>query len=317
MKKQPDNTTGKKVVLISPHGFCAGVERAVKIAEYILKTCSETVYCLREIVHNRQIVDDLSRRGMVFVKKITEVPRGATVLFSAHGVTPQIKETARKLKLKVIDATCPFVSKVHAEVRRYAAKGYTILLIGHRNHDEITGVAGEAPDSVQVIENKNEAEKVTVPDPGKVAVMTQTTLSVDETAHIIEVLRRRFPVLKTPRASDICYATQNRQMAVRSFTKKADVLIVLGAQNSSNSNRLVEVAKAEGCKALLVSDAEQLSTVPLEGVATVGLTAGASTPQYFVQDAIGHLAKRGFSRLEKLNAVEENVHFSMPAGMKT
>jgi 4-hydroxy-3-methylbut-2-en-1-yl diphosphate reductase len=317
MKKQPDNTVDRKVVLISPHGFCAGVERAVKIAEYMLRTCSGTVYCLKEIVHNRQIVDDLSRRGMVFVKKITEVPRGATVLFSAHGVTPEIRETAHKLELNVIDATCPFVSKVHTEVRRYAAEGYTVLLVGHKSHDEITGVAGEALDSVKVVENINEAKKVSVPDPLKVAVMTQTTLSVDETVHIIEILRRRFPALKTPRASDICYATQNRQMAVRSFAKQADVIIVLGAQNSSNSNRLVEVAKAEGCNAILVSDADHFKTIPLEGITTVGLTAGASTPQYFVQEAIDHLAKRGFSRLEKLNVVEENVHFSMPAGMKT
>ncbi|MDD4872697.1 MAG: 4-hydroxy-3-methylbut-2-enyl diphosphate reductase [Kiritimatiellae bacterium] len=316
MKKQPENTVDGKVVLVSPHGFCAGVERAVKIAEYMLKTCSGTVYCLKEIVHNRQIVDELSRRGMVFVKKITEVPRGATVLFSAHGVTPEVKNTARRLELNVVDATCPFVSKVHEEVSRYAAGGYTILLIGHKNHDEITGVAGEAPDSVKVIENENEAEKVNVPDPVKVAVMTQTTLSVDETAHIIEILRRRFPALRTPHASDICYATQNRQMAVRSFAKQADIFVILGARNSSNSNRLVEVARSEGCNAFLVSDIDQFDEIPLENVKTIGLTAGASTPQYFVQEAVDNLAKRGFTHLEKLNVVEENVHFSMPAGMK-
>jgi len=316
MKKQPDKDAAGKVVLVSPHGFCAGVERAVKIAEHMLKDCPGTVYCLRQIVHNKQIIDDLSGRGMVFVRDINDIPRGATTLFSAHGVSPEVREIARRLELRVVDASCPFVSKVHSEVRRYASEGYTILLVGHKNHDEIIGVAGEAPASVKVIENADEAERVSVPDPAKVAVMTQTTLSVDEAAHIIEVLRRRFHSLKTPAESDICYATQNRQMAVRSYAGHADIFIVLGAENSSNSNRLVEVAKAGGCKAFLVSEIAQIYDIPLEGVKVVGLTAGASTPQYFVMEAAACLEERGFGRREKLDVIEENVHFSMPAGMK-
>jgi len=309
------NTSGR-IVLVSPHGFCAGVERAVRIADNILMTSSATVYCLKEIVHNRQIADDLSRRGMVFVESINEVPKGAPVLFGAHGVPPEVREAAKQLELKVVDATCPFVSKVHDEVRRYGKEGCTILLIGHKNHDEIIGVAGEAPDRVIVIENDSEAGSVTVPDPAKVAVMTQTTLSVDETARTIEVLKRRFPMLRMPRESDICYATQNRQLAVRSFALKADLFIVLGARNSSNSNRLVEVAEASGCKAFLVSDIDQISGIPLDHVKTIGLTAGASTPQTFVKEAVDCLGARGFTDLEELTVAEEDVHFSMPTGLR-
>jgi len=313
--KNTDSTSGR-IVLVSPHGFCAGVERAVKTAEHILKTSPATVYCLKEIVHNRQIVDSLSKRGMVFVKDIKEVPRGATVLFGAHGVSPEVRKSARQLELNIVDVTCPFVNKVHGEVRRYGAKGCTVLLIGHKNHDEIIGVAGEAPEQVVVVENDIEAGHVGVPDPAKVAVMTQTTLSVDETARTLEVLKGRFPMLKMPRGSDICYATQNRQVAVRSFAEEADIFIVLGARNSSNSNRLVEVAESSGCRAFLVSDVEQTAGISLHGVRTIGLTAGASTPQDFVKEAVDRLGKRGFPRLEELTVMEEDVHFSMPEGLK-
>lgn len=316
MKKQPRKNIAGKVVLVSPHGFCAGVERAVKIAEHMLRDSQDTVYCLKQIVHNRQIVEDLSARGMVFVKSINDIPRGSTTLFSAHGVSPEVRETAVRCNLKVVDATCPFVNKVHSEVRRYAAEGYTILLIGHKNHDEIIGVAGEAPASVKVVENAGEAAKINVPDPLKVAVMTQTTLSVDETSHIIDILRRRFPSLKTPSGSDICYATQNRQMAVRSFAKQADVFIVLGAENSSNSNRLVEVAKAGGCKAFLVSEIAQIKDIPLDGVKIVGLTAGASTPQGFITEAVDCLVRMGYSQFERRAVIKEDIHFSLPAGIK-
>lgn len=315
MNEQNDNPVARRVVLVSPHGFCAGVERAVKIAEHMLKTSRSTVYCLKEIVHNKQIVADLTKRGMVFVKEIGEVPRGATVLLSAHGVAPDVRAVARRLELNVVDASCPFVTKVHTEVRRYAAAGYTVLLIGHKQHDEIIGVAGEAPASVIVVESEGEAELVSVPDPSKVAVMTQTTLSVDEVAGVIRILRRRFPLLETPRESDICYATQNRQMSVRSFSGQADIFIVLGARNSSNSNRLVEVARAGGCRAFLVSEISQLAEIPLEDVLTIGMTAGASTPQYFVKEAVARLGERGFHNVEEMVFTEEDVHFSMPAGL--
>lgn len=315
MKKQPAGDIAGKVIIASPHGFCAGVERAVRIAECMLKGAAGPVYCLREIVHNRQVVDNLSAHGIIFVRNINDVPEGAAVLFSAHGVAPEVRETAGKRKLKIVDATCPFVEKVHSGVRRYAAEGYTILLIGHRNHDEIIGVAGEAPDSVVIIEDKNGAEKIDVRDPAKVVVMTQTTLSVDETTQITDMLRRRFPRLKTPPGSDICYATQNRQMAVRSVAKKADAFVVLGAKNSSNSNRLVEVSREAGCRAFLVNEIRQLQEIPLDGVKVIGLTAGASTPEYFVREAITCLAKLGFTDIEECRVVDENVHFAMPAGM--
>ena len=302
----------KHIVLITPHGFCAGVERAVELAEGMLRTYSHPVYCLKQIVHNRQIIDDLSARGMVFVQDIQEVPQGGTVLFSAHGIPPATREVAKSRGLRIVDATCPFVSKVHHEVRQYAAKGYTILLIGHHSHDEIIGVAGEAPERVVVIASEQEARAVVVPDPGKVAVLTQTTLSLDEVAQVMKILHDRFPVLKTPPESDICYATRNRQQAVRLFAREAEAIIVLGAENSSNSNRLVEVARAEGCYAALASSVEMLDAIPLETVNLLGITAGASTPEYFVQQAIAHLQARGFSIISEKVLIEENIHFPLP-----
>lgn len=300
------------LILISPHGFCAGVERAVQIAEAMLRKYPKPVYCLKQIVHNRQIIDDLTAKGMVFVQDIRTLPRGATVLFSAHGVPPDIRDAARSQGLNAVDATCPFVTKVHNEVKRFAAQGYSILLIGHKKHDEIVGVAGEAPDRVTVITTPGEAGTVSVPDPGKVAVLTQTTLSMDEVAPVMEILRKRFPHLKTPHESDICYATRNRQQAVRLFARQADAVIVLGAENSSNSNRLVEVARAEGCPAYLASTLEQLDAIALDSVSRLGITAGASTPESFVRDAIAHLEKRGFTTIEEQTLVKENIHFSLP-----
>jgi 4-hydroxy-3-methylbut-2-enyl diphosphate reductase len=249
---------------------------------------------------------------MVFVQDIHEIPRGATVLFSAHGIAPAIRETARELGLNTVDATCPFVTKVHQEVKRFAAQGYSILLIGHHQHDEIIGVAGEAPDHVTVIATVADARAVKISDPKKVAVLTQTTLSMDEVAQVMDILKKRFPALKTPPESDICYATRNRQQAVRLFARQADQIIVLGAENSSNSNRLVEVAQAEGCPAILVSTLEQLDTLPLATINRLGITAGASTPEPFVTAAIANLAKKGFSCLEKLTLIEENIHFPLP-----
>lgn len=306
------NSVDKKLILISPHGFCAGVERAVQIAEEMLRKYPKPVYCLKQIVHNRQIIDSLTARGMVFVQSISEIPRGATVLFSAHGIPPSIRQEAHALGLVAVDATCPFVTKVHQEVKRFAAQGYSILLIGHHKHDEIIGVAGEAPGQVTVIATEEDARTVQVPDAGKVAVLTQTTLSVDEVAHVMEILRARFPTLKTPPESDICYATRNRQQAVRLFARLADAVIVLGAENSSNSNRLVEVAKAEGCSAYLASTLETLDAIPLASVKRLGITAGASTPESFVRAAIAHLGKKGFAVMEEMCLIKEDIHFSLP-----
>jgi 4-hydroxy-3-methylbut-2-enyl diphosphate reductase len=304
------------LILISPHGFCAGVERAVQMAEAMLRKFPKPVYCLKQIVHNRQIIEDLQSKGMVFVQEIREVPRGATVLFSAHGVPPAIREAARELGLKTVDATCPFVTKVHQEVKRFAAQGYSILLIGHHQHDEIIGVASEAPDHVTVIATREDARSVQVRDPGKVAVLTQTTLSMDEVAHVMEVLRERFPHLKTPPESDICYATKNRQQAIRMFARQADAVIVLGAENSSNSNRLVEVARAEGCSAYLASTLEKLDAIPLNNVNRLGITAGASTPESFVRSAIAHLEKKGFSSFQERTLIKEDIHFSIPRDLQ-
>jgi 4-hydroxy-3-methylbut-2-enyl diphosphate reductase len=302
----------RTLVIISPHGFCAGVDRAVEIAETVLRTYPTPVYCLKQIVHNRQVIEGLTAKGMRFVNAITEVPRGATVLFSAHGVAPAVREQAARLGLKVVDATCPFVTKVHTEVKRYAGQSYTILLIGDHRHDEIIGVAGEAPDHVTVIGNEEEARAVTVPDPGRVAVLTQTTLSLDEVTRVLEILRKRFPDLRTPPNDDICYATRNRQQAVRLFAARADAFIVLGAENSSNSNRLVEVATTAGCKAYLVSDLEQLPRLPLDRIRTLGLTAGASTPEYFVCEAIERLKTLGFGAVEELSVIKEDIRFTLP-----
>ncbi len=304
------------LILISPHGFCAGVERAVQMAEAMLRKFPKPVYCLKQIVHNRQIIEDLQSKGMVFVQDIREIPRGATVLFSAHGIPPAIREAARELGLKTVDATCPFVTKVHQEVKRFAAQGYSILLIGHHQHDEIIGVAGEAPGQITVISTAEDARSVHVPDPGKVAVLTQTTLSMDEVAHVMELLRERFPHLKTPPESDICYATRNRQQAVRLFARQADAVVVLGAENSSNSNRLVEVARAEGCSAYLASTLEKLDAIPLNGVSRLGITAGASTPEYFVRAAISHLEQKGFTSREELTLVKEDIHFQLPGDLQ-
>ena len=306
----------KTILLVSPHGFCAGVERAVAMAEALLERRTGPIYCLRQIVHNTQIIGDLSGRGMVFVNDIREIPRGATVLFSAHGVAPEVRGRAEAMGLNVVDATCPFVTKVHLEVKRFAAKGYSVLLVGHRSHDEIIGVAGEAPDRVTVVENEDEASRVEVPDPSKVAVMTQTTISLEDAAHVLSVLRKRFPDLRTPPQSDICYATRNRQQAVREVAPRAGAFIVLGARNSSNSNRLVEMAKANGCPAYLVSAAVELDSLPLDAVQALGLTAGASTPEYVVHEAIERLKTRGFTRVEEIAVVKEDLHFSLPSGLK-
>lgn len=302
----------KKIILVNPHGVCAGVARALEIAQTVLATYPKPVYCLKELVHNRQIIEALARQGLVFVHDLKKVPPKAAILFSAHGVPPATRAAAAARGLNIIDATCPFVAKVHAAGRRYAARDYTILLIGYRRHDELIGVAGEAPDRVTVIETEADARSVRIADPAKVAVMMQTTLNSEQADSILAILRARFPGLQTPPASNICYATRNRQQAVRVLARATKAVIVVGSENSSNSNRLVEVARAEGVPAYLVSAQEQIADLPLGKVTAVGLTAGASTPEHLVRETIDQLRQRGFEHLEELTVVREDIHFARP-----
>ena len=300
----------RRVILAVPHGFCAGVERAVDMAERVLREHPRPVYCLKQIVHNAHVIADLAARSMVFVSRVEDIPEGATALFSAHGVAPGVRQGALDRRIHLIDATCPFVLKVHSEVRRFAQKGFTIILIGNRNHDEIIGVAGEAPDRVAVVENEDDARAVAVPDPSRVTLLSQTTWSPEETRPILRVLRERFPLLQAPLQGDICYATRNRQTAVRELARRADVILVLGARNSSNSNRLVSVAAAAGRAAFLISNLPELDAVPLGQAAVVGLTAGASTPESLVREAIGRLKQLGFHDFEEMVVVRENLHLT-------
>jgi 4-hydroxy-3-methylbut-2-enyl diphosphate reductase len=306
----------KRIVVAVPHGFCAGVRHAVDIAETALRVFGPPIYCLNELVHNRQVVDGLAARGMRFVTDIRDVPRGARVLLSAHGVAPEVKRLAAERGLDVLDATCPFVNKVHAEVRRYAREGRTILLIGHAAHDEIVGVRGEAPERVVVIESAGQARSAAVPDPARVAAVTQTTLSVDETARTLLILRERFPALRTPRESDVCFATQNRQKAALRLAEVADLILVLGSESSSNTRRLLEVARSGGRPAFLVSSMASLDAVRLDGVETVGLTAGASTPEPFVREVLERLRAAGFGGVEELKVADETIHFPLPARLR-
>lgn len=306
----------RTIILVSPHGFCAGVERAVHIAETILARAPAPVYCLKEIVHNQQVIETLRDKGMVFVQTLDDIPPGSHVLFSAHGVPPDTWARAKQLRLIVTDATCPFVTKVHNEARRYAAHGCAVLLIGHRKHDEVIGVAGEAPGHVTIVETPAEARAVAVADPAAVAVLTQTTLSPDEVTPVMAALRERFHSLRTPATDDICYATRNRQQAVRETAPLVDAFVVLGSENSSNSNRLVEVARAAGCPAAyLAGTLEKLASIPLATVATLGLTAGASTPEHMVKAAIRQLQKLGFEAVEERTIIREEMHFSMPKSL--
>ena len=306
----------RTVILASPRGFCAGVRHAVDLAQAVLARRPHPVYGLKEIVHNRQVVNDLCRQGLRFVQDIADVPHGHTVLFSAHGVPPAVRETAVARGLEVIDATCPFVMKVHLEVRRFAQKGYTIALIGHRRHDEVIGVAGEAPDRVVVLETAEEAAAFLPPDPERVAVVTQTTLSQEEADRVLTILKHRFPRLETPVKKDICYATTNRQEAVKTLARQAGLILVLGAENSSNSRRLAEVAVAEGAEAHLVSRLDDLAGIPLGARETIGITAGASTPESFIRDILDLLGRQGFTRVQELEVVHEAIHFALPPHLR-
>ncbi len=302
-----------RVVLAQPRGFCAGVERAIEIVERALKKYGPPIYVRHEIVHNRHVVEDLRTRGAVFVDELDEVPPGARTIFSAHGVAKQIEKLAAARDLPVIDATCPLVAKVHNEGRRYASQGREIVLVGHAGHAEVEGTIGQVPGKVHLVQTVDDVGRLEVADPHKLAYITQTTLSVDDTRHIIAALKARFPGIVGPDVRDICYATQNRQQAVRELARAVDVILVVGSRNSSNSNRLREIGQELGRPAYLIDDAEALQAAWFEGVASVGLTAGASAPETLVQGVIAGLRRFGEIEVSTLTGVEENVRFRFPA----
>ncbi|MGB8403471.1 MAG: 4-hydroxy-3-methylbut-2-enyl diphosphate reductase [Mycobacterium sp.] len=305
--------TGKRVLLAEPRGYCAGVDRAVETVERALEKHGAPVYVRHEIVHNRYVVETLAKAGAVFVEQTDEVPEGAIVVFSAHGVAPTVHVEAAARNLKTIDATCPLVTKVHNEAKRFARDDYDILLVGHTGHEEVVGTAGEAPDHVQVVDNPDAVDKVTVRDPNKVIWLSQTTLSVDETMETVRRLREKFPTLQDPPSDDICYATQNRQVAVKAMAPECELVIVVGSKNSSNSVRLVEVALNAGSHAAhLVDYAEDIDPAWLEGVTTVGVTSGASVPEVLVRGVLERLADFGYGTVQPVTTANETLVFALP-----
>jgi 4-hydroxy-3-methylbut-2-enyl diphosphate reductase len=309
-------TVVKRVLLASPRGYCAGVERAVETVELALKHSQRPIYVRKQIVHNAHVVRDLEERGAVFVESEDEAPVGATIVFSAHGVAPSVHANAAARGLRTIDATCPLVTKVHVQARRYAADGYTIVLIGHAGHEEVVGTMGEAPESIVLVESVADAEALELPADAKVAYITQTTLSVDETSEIIAVLRRRFPEIYAPKKEDICYATSNRQWAVKEMLAEVELLLVIGSRNSSNSNRLVEVARAGGVPAYLIDDESDIDEAWLDGVETVGVTSGASAPEKLVSSVCDWFRARGIAEIEPFRMVDEDVTFKLPVELR-
>jgi 4-hydroxy-3-methylbut-2-enyl diphosphate reductase len=305
-----------RVLLASPRGYCAGVERAVETVERALEHYGAPVYVRKQIVHNIHVVRDLETRGAIFVDEETEVPPGATVVYSAHGVAPTVHTNSARLDHHVIDATCPLVTKVHVQARRYADDGYTVVLIGHAGHEEVIGTMGEAPEATVLVQDVAEAESLDLPPDAKVAYITQTTLSVDETAEIISVLRRRFPRIHAPKKEDICYATSNRQWAVKEMLAEIDVLLVIGSRNSSNSNRLVEVARAAGVPSHLIDDETEIDEAWVGGVETVGVTSGASAPERLVERVCDWFRARGVERIEPYRLVDEDVVFRLPVELR-
>lgn len=302
----------KKAILLRPRGFCAGVVRAIDVVKIALELYGAPIYVRKEIVHNRHVVDELRSQGAIFVHELNEVPDGARAIFSAHGVSPAVRAEARRRHLQVVDATCPLVTKVHFEAVRFAREGYTILLIGHRDHEEMEGTFGEAPENTIIVETEAEAEAVAVPDPEKVCYLTQTTLSLDETRSIVEILERRFPKIAGPKSQDICYATENRQMAVKAVAPLCQLLLVVGSQNSSNSKRLVEVCQKSGVPAHLIDDRGFIREEWFAGVDTVSVTAGASAPENLVLDVLEALRERGYTAVEEMDIVDEDVRFNLP-----
>ncbi|MGN6378104.1 MAG: 4-hydroxy-3-methylbut-2-enyl diphosphate reductase [Gaiellales bacterium] len=305
-----------KLVLASPRGYCAGVDRAVDTVERALEHFGAPVYVRKEIVHNRHVVSELADRGAVFVDSEQDVPVGAVVVLSAHGVAPEVYRRSRERQLRVLDATCPLVTKVHAEARRYAAQGYTIVLIGHEGHEEVVGTMGEAPEAIRLIGSVEEIDRLDVPNPERVAYITQTTLSVDETLEVIDALRQRFPAIVGPKRDDICYATQNRQNAVKELAREVDLVLVIGSRNSSNSNRLVDVTREMGVPAHLIDDEHGIDPSWLEGVSTVGITSGASAPESLVTSVVEHFKALGVRQVESHELVDEDVHFNLPAQLR-
>ncbi len=315
----PQHTTetldgaAKKIILLRPRGFCAGVVRAIDVVKIILDLYGPPVYVRKEIVHNRHVVDELRRAGAIFVEELEEVPEGARVIFSAHGVSPAVRAEAKARNLRVMDAKCPLVTKVHLECVKFARQQYTIILIGHAGHDEVIGTLGEAPESTVLVSTVEDVDRLEVPNPDKMAYLTQTTLSLDETKDIIARLRERFPAIQGPKSQDICYATENRQLGVKAVVPLCDMLLVVGSQNSSNSRRLVEVCEKEGVPAYLVDDAGEMKPEWLKGVRTVAVTAGASAPEVLVEDLIWTLKSQfGFGSLEEMELKQEDVRFQLP-----
>ncbi len=302
----------EEIVLAGPRGFCAGVERAIDIVELALQVCPPPVYVRKEIVHNRHVVEALRAKGAIFVDELDELPDDATVIFSAHGISPAVRDEAKRRGLRVIDATCPLVTKVHLEAIRYAREGYSIILVGHEDHDEVIGTMGEAPDRIHLISHPDEVDQLNLPDPDKVAYLTQTTLSVDDAREVIEALRRRFPKITGPSRDDICYATQNRQAAVKAVAEAVDVVLVIGAANSSNANRLREVSEMTGSRAHLINDVRDIKPEWLDGATRVGITAGASTPEFLVHETVEALRRVDAVKVREVHVVDEDVRFGLP-----
>jgi 4-hydroxy-3-methylbut-2-en-1-yl diphosphate reductase len=309
----PNHGADKKIFLLKPRGFCAGVVRAIDVVKIALDLYGPPVYVRKEIVHNKHVVDELREAGAIFVEELDEVPAGARAIFSAHGVAPSVRRQAKERHLDVIDATCPLVTKVHLEAVRFARDGYSIVLIGHKDHDEVIGTLGEVPGRSFLVETLEDVDRLELPDSTRVRYLTQTTLSLDETRDLIGRLKERFPHLQGPPAQDICYATENRQMAVKAISEAIDLLLVVGSQNSSNSKRLVEVGDNFGVRSHLVNDCSDVHTAWLAGVKNVGVTAGASAPEHLVQELIEFLREHGYRQLEEIELVDEDVRFSLPA----
>ena len=310
-------TAPKRVLLAAPRGYCAGVDRAVQAVEEALELYGPPVYVRKEIVHNKHVVEELRKRGAIFVEEETEVPEGELVVFSAHGVAPSVHANAKARSLRTIDATCPLVTKVHVEARKFAADGYTIILIGHDGHEEVEGTTGEAPENIVLVETEEDVQRLEVDDPERVAYITQTTLSVDETSSIIAALKRKFPHIVGPKTDDICYATTNRQQAVKELARKCELVLVIGSTNSSNSNRLVEVAREHGAASYLIDNHLQVEESWLDGIATVGITSGASAPEELVERLVDFFRERGAESVSELKTVEEDVRFMLPGEIRS
>ena len=309
-------STPETILLASPRGYCAGVDRAVQTVERALELYGAPVYVRKEIVHNKHVVEELRARGAVFVDSESEVPEGATVVFSAHGVAPSVHAGAAERRLRTIDATCPLVTKVHVEAKKFAAQDYTIVLIGHEGHEEVEGTMGEAPDRMVLVQDEDEVDRLEVADPSRIAYISQTTLSVDETRAIILRLRERFPHIVGPRTDDICYATTNRQTAVKQLARESDLVLVVGSRNSSNSNRLVEVAREYGAASHLIDNETEVQEAWLEGVRVLGITSGASAPEGLVRELVERFQKGGTTDVRELEVVSEDVRFMLPKAIR-